>query len=154
MATDKPTMNVVFVGHVDHGKSTCVGQLMFQSGVIPEQEMKKLKEEAEKQGKPGFEFAYIMDHIKEERERGAGQGTEGEGATRGGGGEPRPGLGHVAVAHGGEPPRAYRRHAEPVATPSLGPHVAPSRLARRRGLEDHPTLRLRADTERSSGHAS
>ena len=70
MATDKPTMNVVFVGHVDHGKSTCVGQLMFQSGVIPEQEMKKLKEEAEKQGKPGFEFAYIMDHIKEERERG------------------------------------------------------------------------------------
>ncbi len=64
MATDKPTMNVVFVGHVDHGKSTCVGQLMFQSGVIPEQEMKKLKEEAEKQGKPGFEFAYIMDHIK------------------------------------------------------------------------------------------
>ena len=70
MAIDKPTMNVVFVGHVDHGKSTCVGQLMFQSGVIPEQEMKKLKDEAEKQGKPGFEFAYIMDHIKEERERG------------------------------------------------------------------------------------
>ena len=70
MAAEKPTMNVVFVGHVDHGKSTCVGQLMFKSGVIPEQEMKKLKEEAEKLGKPGFEFAYIMDHIKEERERG------------------------------------------------------------------------------------
>ena len=70
MATDKPTMNVVFVGHVDHGKSTCVGQLMFLSGVVPEQEMKKLKEEAEKLGKPGFEFAYIMDHIKEKRERG------------------------------------------------------------------------------------
>jgi len=70
MAIDKPTMNVVFVGHVDHGKSTCVGQLMFQSGVVPEQEMKKLKEEAIKNGKPGFEFAYIMDHIKEERERG------------------------------------------------------------------------------------
>ncbi len=66
----KPTMNVVFVGHVDHGKSTCVGQLMFQSGIIPEQEMKKLKEEAIKQGKPGFEFAYIMDKVKEERERG------------------------------------------------------------------------------------
>jgi elongation factor 1-alpha len=70
MAIDKPTMNVVFVGHVDHGKSTCVGQLMFLSGVIPEQEMKKLKAEAEKQGKPGFEFAYVMDRIKEERERG------------------------------------------------------------------------------------
>jgi elongation factor 1-alpha len=70
MPADKPTMNIVFVGHVDHGKSTCVGQLMFQSGVIPEQEMKKLTEEAKKQGKPGFEFAYIMDRIKEERERG------------------------------------------------------------------------------------
>ncbi len=63
-------MNIVFVGHVDHGKSTCVGQLMFLSGIIPENEMKKLKDEAEKQGKPGFEFAYIMDKIKEERERG------------------------------------------------------------------------------------
>jgi len=70
MALDKPTMNIVFVGHVDHGKSTCVGQLMFLSGIIPEQEMKKLKDEAEKQGKPGFEFAYVMDRIKEERERG------------------------------------------------------------------------------------
>jgi len=70
MAAEKPTMNVVFVGHVDHGKSTCVGQLMFQSGVLPEQEMKKLTEEAKKQGKPGFEFAYVMDRIKEERERG------------------------------------------------------------------------------------
>ena len=70
MAATKPTMNVVFVGHVDHGKSTCVGQLMFQSGIVPEQEMKKLKEEAIKQGKPGFEFAYVMDKIKEERERG------------------------------------------------------------------------------------
>ena len=70
MAEDKPTMNIVFVGHVDHGKSTCVGQLMFLSGIIPENEMKKLKDEAEKQGKPGFEFAYIMDKVKEERERG------------------------------------------------------------------------------------
>ena len=70
MAIDKPTMNIVFVGHVDHGKSTCVGQLVFQSGIVPEQEMKKLRDEAEKQGKPGFEFAYIMDRIKEERERG------------------------------------------------------------------------------------
>jgi len=70
MAGEKTNMNVVFVGHVDHGKSTCVGQLMFQSGVIPEQEMKKLREEAQKQGKVGFEFAYIMDKVKEERQRG------------------------------------------------------------------------------------
>ncbi len=70
MAREKPNMNVVFVGHVDAGKSTIVGQMMFQSGAVSEQEMKKLREEAEKHGKAGFEFAYVMDKIKEERERG------------------------------------------------------------------------------------
>ncbi len=70
MAKEKPNMNIVFVGHVDAGKSTIVGQLLFQSGLVSEQEMKKLKTEAEKHGKVGFEFAYIMDKIKEERERG------------------------------------------------------------------------------------
>ena len=70
MAKEKPNMNVVFVGHVDAGKSTVVGRLLFDSGAVSEQEMKKLREEAEKHGKVGFEFAYIMDKIKEERERG------------------------------------------------------------------------------------
>jgi len=70
MAKEKPNFNVVFVGHVDHGKSTCVGRLMYDSGVLPEQEMTKLKEEAQKHGKAGFEFAFVMDKIKEERERG------------------------------------------------------------------------------------
>ncbi|MAG11046.1 translation elongation factor EF-1 subunit alpha [Candidatus Pacearchaeota archaeon] len=70
MAKEKPNMNVVFVGHVDAGKSTVVGQLLFQSGAVSEQEMKKLKEEAEKHGKVGFEFAYIMDKLRESRERG------------------------------------------------------------------------------------
>jgi len=70
MAKEKPNMNIVFVGHVDAGKSTIVGQVMFQSGAVSEQEMKKLREEAVKHGKIGFEFAYIMDKIKEERERG------------------------------------------------------------------------------------
>lgn len=70
MAKEKPNMNTVFVGHVDAGKSTIVGRLLFDTGVVPEQEMKKLREEAEKHGKVGFEFAYIMDKIKEERERG------------------------------------------------------------------------------------
>jgi len=70
MAKEKPNMNIIFVGHVDAGKSTTVGRLMFDSGAVSEQEMKKLKEEAEKNGKAGFEFAYVMDKIKEERERG------------------------------------------------------------------------------------
>ena len=70
MAKEKPNMNVVFVGHVDAGKSTCVGRLMFDTGAVSEQEMAKLRAEAEKHGKAGFEFAYVMDKIKEERERG------------------------------------------------------------------------------------
>lgn len=70
MAKEKQNMNVVFVGHVDAGKSTIVGRLLFDSGIVSEQEIKKLREEAEKHGKAGFEFAYVMDKIKEERERG------------------------------------------------------------------------------------
>lgn len=70
MAKEKPNMNTVFVGHVDAGKSTVVGRLLFDSGAVSEQEMTKLRAEAEKNAKVGFEFAYIMDKVKEERERG------------------------------------------------------------------------------------
>ena len=70
MAKEKPHLNVVFVGHVDHGKSTCVGRLMYDGGVISEQDMRKLKEVAQQVGKVGFEFAFVMDNLKEERERG------------------------------------------------------------------------------------
>ena len=70
MAKEKPGLNVVFVGHVDQGKSTAVGRIFFDGGAVSEQEMKKFKEEAAKHGKVGFEFAYVMDNLKEERERG------------------------------------------------------------------------------------
>lgn len=70
MAKEKPHMNLVFIGHVDHGKSTSVGRLMFDSGALPEQELRKLKEKAESLGKGGFEFAFVMDNLKEEQERG------------------------------------------------------------------------------------
>ncbi len=70
MAKTKPHINLVFIGHVDHGKSTTVGRLMFDTGNIPEQEMRKLKELAQQLGKSGFEFAFVMDNLKEERERG------------------------------------------------------------------------------------
>ena len=70
MAKEKPHVNIVFVGHVDHGKSTAVGRLMFDSGNIGEQAMRKLKDKAEELGKGGFEFAFVMDNLKEERERG------------------------------------------------------------------------------------
>ncbi|MCM2325462.1 MAG: GTP-binding protein, partial [Candidatus Woesearchaeota archaeon] len=70
MAKGKEHLNLVVVGHIDHGKSTTVGRLMFDSGTVSEQEMRKLKEIAESHGKGGFEFAYVMDQLKEERERG------------------------------------------------------------------------------------
>jgi len=70
MAKQKPIINVAFVGHVDHGKSTTIGHLMFLVGKLPQQELDKLKAEAVKHGKVGFEFAYFMDKFKEERERG------------------------------------------------------------------------------------
>jgi len=57
MAKEKPIINVVFVGHVDAGKSTTVGRLMYDTGKVGEQELKKLREEAVKHGKAGFEFA-------------------------------------------------------------------------------------------------
>lgn len=70
MASKKPHLNLVFIGHVDHGKSTTVGRMLYDTKNVDEQTMRKLKDEAEKLGKKGFEFAYVMDQLKEERERG------------------------------------------------------------------------------------
>ncbi len=70
MAEQKPHINLVFIGHVDHGKSTLVGRLLLDSGSISPHIIEKYRKEAEERGKAGFEFAYVMDGLKEERERG------------------------------------------------------------------------------------
>ncbi|MBN2453977.1 translation elongation factor EF-1 subunit alpha [Candidatus Woesearchaeota archaeon] len=70
MAKEKTHINLVFIGHVDHGKSTAVGRMLYDSKNIDEQTMRKLQEKAKQLGKPGFEFAFIMDNLKEEQERG------------------------------------------------------------------------------------
>ena len=67
---EKPHLNLITLGHVDHGKSTLVGRLLFDSGAISEQDMRKLKELAKELKKETFEFAFVMDQLKEERERG------------------------------------------------------------------------------------
>jgi len=67
---EKELINVVFIGHVDHGKSTTVGRLLYDGGALSEQEYRKLEEEAKSRGKGTFVFAYVMDNLKEERERG------------------------------------------------------------------------------------
>jgi elongation factor 1-alpha len=67
---DKPHQNLAIIGHVDHGKSTLVGRLLYETGSIPEHVIEQHREEAEEKGKGGFEFAYVMDNLAEERERG------------------------------------------------------------------------------------
>jgi elongation factor 1-alpha len=66
----KPHLNIVFIGHVDHGKSTTVGRLLLDSGHIEAHVVEKFEQEASERGKAGFGFAYVMDGLKEERERG------------------------------------------------------------------------------------
>jgi len=70
MAEGKQHVSIVICGHVDAGKSTTTGRLIFELGGIPERDMQKLKEEAERLGKASFAFAFYMDRQKEERERG------------------------------------------------------------------------------------
>jgi elongation factor 1-alpha len=66
----KPHRNIVFIGHVDHGKSTTVGRLLLDSGHIEEHVIEKNEKLAAEAGKAGFGLAYVMDGLKEERERG------------------------------------------------------------------------------------
>jgi elongation factor 1-alpha len=68
--SDKKHISLVVCGHVDAGKSTTTGHLIFKLGGISEREMAKLQAEADAQGKGSFAFAYYMDKDKSERERG------------------------------------------------------------------------------------
>jgi len=70
MSEGKKHLSIVICGHVDAGKSTTTGRLIFELGGISEREVTKLKEEADKLGKGSFAFAFYMDRQKEERERG------------------------------------------------------------------------------------
>ena len=67
---NKPHLNIVFIGHVDHGKSTTVGRLLLDSGHIEGHVIEKNEKLAAESGKAGFGLAYVMDGLKEERERG------------------------------------------------------------------------------------
>ena len=70
MATNKPHLNLVTIGHVDHGKSTLVGRLLMDTGQFPAHVVEQFRKEAESKGKGSFALAWIMDQLKEERERG------------------------------------------------------------------------------------
>jgi len=67
---EKPHLNLVIIGHVDHGKSTTTGHLLYLTKVVDERTLKAYEEEARKMGKEAFKYAWILDNLKEERERG------------------------------------------------------------------------------------
>ncbi len=68
--SEKPHMNLVIMGHVDHGKSTTTGHLFFLTGAISDRELRAYEDTAKKTGKESFKFAWVVDKLKEERERG------------------------------------------------------------------------------------
>ena len=70
MADGKKHVGLVIVGHVDAGKSTTTGRLLFELGGINERDLAKLKKEAQELGKESFMFAFFMDKGKDERARG------------------------------------------------------------------------------------
>ena len=62
-------LKFVIVGHIDHGKSTLIGRLLFDTNSLPEDAMAEIKKAGEMLGRK-VEFAHIMDHLSEEREKG------------------------------------------------------------------------------------
>ena len=65
-----PKINLVFVGHKDHGKSTLIGRLLYDSKSILEQKLQEIESELKKSGKKEFEFAFLLDSLEEERKGG------------------------------------------------------------------------------------
>src|SRR5213076_2200641 len=69
MAAERDQMNVVIVGHVDHGKSTVVGRLLADTGALPQGKLEAVRRECERTGKP-FEYAFLLDALSDEQDQG------------------------------------------------------------------------------------
>lgn len=67
---EKQKCNLVVIGHVDSGKSTSTGHLIFKCGGIDERTIEKFEKEAKLIGKESFKYAWVLDKLKAERERG------------------------------------------------------------------------------------
>ena len=70
MAKEKVHVNLVVIGHVDSGKSTSTGHLIYKCGGIDKRTIEKFEKEAEEMGKATFKYAWVLDKLKAERERG------------------------------------------------------------------------------------
>jgi elongation factor 1-alpha len=68
---DKPHLNLIVTGHVDHGKSTSMGHFLFDLGAVDQRTIDEFARESEKTGMgDSFKFAWVLDQLKDERERG------------------------------------------------------------------------------------
>uniref|UniRef100_A0A914E517 Elongation factor 1-alpha n=1 Tax=Acrobeloides nanus TaxID=290746 RepID=A0A914E517_9BILA len=70
MGKEKIHINIVVIGHVDSGKSTTAGHLIYKCGGIDESIIEKFEKKAQKMGKGSFKYAWVLDKLKAERERG------------------------------------------------------------------------------------
>nr|ABU41064.1 elongation factor 1-alpha [Lepeophtheirus salmonis] len=70
MGKEKVHINIVVIGHVDSGKSTTTGHLIYQCGGIDKRTIEKFEKEAQEMGKGSFKYAWVLDKLKAERERG------------------------------------------------------------------------------------
>merc|ERR1711934_974 len=70
MGKEKKQVNLVVIGHVDSGKSTSTGHLIYKCGGIDQRTIQKFEKEAEEMGKASFKYAWVLDKLKAERERG------------------------------------------------------------------------------------
>ncbi len=70
MVKEKTKLNLVVIGHVDSGKSTSTGHLIYKCGGIDERTIQKFEKEADEMGKGTFKYAWVLDKLKAERERG------------------------------------------------------------------------------------
>jgi len=69
LSKQREQMNVVIVGHVDHGKSTLIGRLLADTGSLPEGKLEAVKENCKRNAKP-FEYAFLLDTLKDEQSQG------------------------------------------------------------------------------------
>ncbi len=66
----KEHMNLVIIGHIDHGKSTTMGHMLIKAGAVTEKESREIEKIAKEMNMESFKFAFVMDRLKEERQRG------------------------------------------------------------------------------------
>lgn len=70
MPSDKQHLNLVIIGHIDHGKSTMMGALLIKTGSVSDREARELEKLAKEYDRESWSYAYVFDRLKEERQRG------------------------------------------------------------------------------------